>query len=101
MAVGPDCWHRAGLSKPTLKYVFDPDHQWCFDYAWPEAKLALDVELWASGQADTDKHNAACLAGWRLLRVTGKMLRDGRALLMLKQAMGDLNGGDDDPQASQ
>ena len=39
-------------------------------------------------ERDAEKYNAAALAGWRVLRFTGKMVEDGRALATLRQALG-------------
>jgi hypothetical protein len=39
-----------------------------------------------------EKHGQAALLGWRVLRVTPAMLRDGRALAMLKRAFADAAG---------
>ena len=70
---------QAGL--PFLaEYRFDGTRLWRFDYAWPEQRVALEVEggAFAKGggghnrgaafQADMDKYNAAALAGWLVLR---------------------------------
>src|ERR1041385_1632066 len=35
-------WQR--LPKPTTEYRFAPPRRWRFDFAWPEGRLALEVE---------------------------------------------------------
>lgn len=71
---------------------------WRFDFAWPDLMLACEVEggTWAGGrhtrgagfQADTEKHNAAVLLGWRVLRVTGQDVNDGTAIELIERALG-------------
>ena len=39
--------------------------------------------------ADIDRLNTATMADWRLLRFTPDMVRDGRALAMIEQALRD------------
>ena len=39
--------------------------------------------------ADIDRLNAATMADWRLLRFTPDMVRDGRALKLIEQALRD------------
>lgn len=54
--------------------VFHPDRKWRFDFAWPGAMLALELEgvgrhqTFIGYKADCEKYNAACLLGWRVLR---------------------------------
>lgn len=59
---------------------------WRFDFAWPEPQHKVAVEIdggqWKphGGRHNTDddrrKGNAATLLGWRVLHVSGDMLRD-------------------------
>lgn len=70
---------------------------WRFDLAWPERKLAVEVEggTWTGGrhttgsgfEKDAEKYNEAIVLGWRVLRVTPKMIDDGRALALIGRAM--------------
>lgn len=74
---------RAGLPMPEREYPtgFGKTR---FDFAWPEIKLAVEVEggTWVTGRhsrgtgyaQDIKKYNAAQLAGWRVIRVTTDML---------------------------
>lgn len=83
----------AALPLPVPDYRFAPPRRWRFDYAWPALRLALEIEggIWTDGrhvrgrgyERDCEKYNAAALAGWRVLRVTPRMMRDGRALQLL------------------
>src|SRR5690348_7925662 len=86
----------AGLPEPIREYRFAPPRRWRFDLAWPSFRVALEIEggTWAGGrhvrgegfERDAEKYNAATLAGWRVLRVTTGMVRDGRALALLEDA---------------
>ena len=96
----------AGLPAPIREYCFAPPRRWRFDLAWPSLRLALEIEggVWTGGrhvrgvgfERDAEKYNAATLAGWRVLRVTTGMIRDGRALAMLEQAFSTADEGRDD-----
>jgi len=87
----------AGLPAPIREHNFAPPRRWRFDYCWPDRRIALEIEggTWTGGrhvrakgyEADCAKYNAAALAGWRVLRVTPAMIRDGRALALLTEAL--------------
>lgn len=87
----------AGLPAPIREYRFAPPRRWRFDYAWLPQRLALEVEggIWIGGrhvrgrgyENDCEKYSEAALRGWRVLRVTPAMLRDGRAAAMLERAL--------------
>lgn len=86
-----------GLPPPIREYRFAPPRRWRFDYCWPDRRIALEIEggTWNGGrhvrgkgyERDCQKYNAATLAGWTVLRVTTPMVRDGRALALLEQAL--------------
>jgi hypothetical protein len=68
-----------------------------FDFAWPDLKIALEVEggTWQTSrhttgsgfEKDCEKYNEAACAGWTVLRVTGSMVHDGRALEYVRRAL--------------
>lgn len=76
---------------------FDPVRKWRFDFAFPGHKVAVEIEggAWSNGrhtrpagfEADLEKYNAAALLGWIVLRVTPRMVDDGRALRLIEQAI--------------
>ncbi len=82
-----------GLPEPVAEYRFAPPRRWRFDYAWPEARIAVEVEggAWVGGRhtraggfiADMEKYNRAAVLGWRILRYTPKGL--SRAILDLRE----------------
>lgn len=73
------------IPEPHLEYRFHPIRRWRFDFAWPEHRLAVEVDglVW-SGRgghqtvdgilADCEKYEAALLAGWIVYRVPGPWL---------------------------
>lgn len=86
----------AGLSYVS-EYRFHDSRKWRIDFAFPSQKLAVEVEGggWVNGrhnrgggmEADLEKYNALTLAGWRLLRFTGKAIKSGVALRTIEEAM--------------
>ena len=71
---------QAGLPAPIREYQFAPPHKWRFDFAWPDQKVACEIEggTWVKGrhtsgkgfEADCAKYAEALILGWRVLRVT-------------------------------
>jgi len=62
------------------EFRFHPKRMWRFDYAFPEHKIALEVEggVYTQGRhtrplgflGDIEKYNTATLMGWRVFRCT-------------------------------
>jgi very-short-patch-repair endonuclease len=87
--------------QPEIQHVFAPPRRWRFDFAWPDHKVACEVDggrflvrrtaagLKPVGQhmrdSDYEKLNEAQLLGWTVLRVTSKMVQDGRALRLIER----------------
>jgi hypothetical protein len=71
-------FQQMGLPNPIPEYKFHSERKWRFDYAWPDLKVALEVEggVWSGGRhtssagfiRDMDKYNEAAAAGWRVIR---------------------------------
>lgn len=94
MRINTQAWlnllKRNGLPDPVPEFKFHPKRKWRIDYAWPDHKLAVEIEggVWAHGRhirglgfiQDIEKYNALTLAGWRLLRFTPDMVQSGEAL---------------------
>lgn len=86
----------AGLPAPHCEHRFSPPRRWRADFAFLRERILVEVEggSWVFGrhqrgagfEADCDKYNQAAISGWLLLRVTGAMVKDGRALVAIHQA---------------
>lgn len=81
----------AGLPKPEPEYRFARPRRWRFDWAFVGGEsLAVEIEggAWTQGrhtrgkgfENDLEKYFEAMVRGWRVLRVTPEMVRNGRAL---------------------
>ena len=89
----------AGLPKPDLEFMFMyPMRKWRFDMAWPDKRLACEVEgITPEGgrhqrmrgySEDCAKYSEAAIRHWRVIRVTSMMIKRGVALDMLERAFG-------------
>ena len=84
---------------PKRQFRFCPERRWKIDFAWPDEKVALEVEggTWSGGrhvrgkgfEADCEKYNELAVMGWQLVRVTGNMIRSGTALRYLERIFRD------------
>jgi len=89
----------AGLPTPVRELAFAKPRRWRFDFCWPAHSLALEVDggSWTGGRhtrgagvaADCEKACEAAIRGWRVLRVDGDQVRDGRALEWVRRALLD------------
>lgn len=87
----------AGLVEPLREYRVCEGRRFRFDLAWPVQRVALEIDggVWISGRhsrgagitSDCEKFSLAAIHGWRVLRVTGAMVRSGKALLFLRAAL--------------
>lgn len=100
------------LPTPRHEYRFDPERRWKFDVAYPEEKLAIEIEggFFGIGKkcptcgrrkvaghssiqrllGDTEKYNAAALAGWRVLRFSTVAVENGDAVRTLARYFADI-----------
>jgi very-short-patch-repair endonuclease len=88
-----------GLPPPEREYRFHPTRRWRFDRAWPEFKLAVEIEgVIGAGRGgrhqrpvgmarDAEKYNAAQLAGWTVLRFTPAQIKAGYAIREVECAL--------------
>lgn len=98
--------HLAGITGYLREHHFHPSRQWRIDIAFPIAKLAVECEgVGAHGQpgrhqltqhlhANTEKHSALAVMGWRLIRVTGRQIATGHALKWIEAAQAGKNGAE-------
>lgn len=79
-----------GLS-PEREYRFTSDRKWRFDFAWPDIKIAVEVEGGTSFglsrhskgrgfELDAAKYNRAARDGWIVLRYSTRMVVSGEAI---------------------
>jgi len=84
---------QTGATGWIRELQFDAARRWRFDFAWPDARVAVEVEggTWSDGrhnrgdgfERDCEKYAEAAIAGWQVLRVTTAMVDDGRAVTLL------------------
>ena len=70
---------------PVREYCFHLTRKWRIDFAWPDRKLAVEIEssvhrIKSRFAGDLDKYNALQKQGWTLLRYTAKMVDSGEAI---------------------
>lgn len=83
--------------EPVKEYQFHTQRKWRFDYAFVEAKVALEVEggVHTGGRhirpkgflGDMEKYNTAATLGWRLLRTTPDRLLSRETLEMITKTI--------------
>jgi very-short-patch-repair endonuclease len=73
-------------SGPSLvrEHRFDPKRRWRFDFAHIASRTAIEIEggTWGKSrhttgkgfEVDCEKYNAATMAGWRVIRLTNRMI---------------------------
>lgn len=86
----------------TFKGI-DGDRKWRFDLAWPSLMLAIEIEggtgkrrdkpsrhLTSQGfDEDCVKYGEAAVMGWKVIRVTPRMIYDGTMMRLVKSALGE------------
>lgn len=90
----------AGLEPAERNYKFAlPKKRSEFDFAWPEHKVAIEVDgglhLGKRGghsskagiTRDIEKGNLALLLGWRMFRATSAMVHSGEALRLAQEVV--------------
>lgn len=75
------------------EYKFLDDRRFRFDFAWPDRKVAVEIEggVYSSGRhtrgagftKDCEKYNLATLNGWSVYRFTTEMVKNGKAVEFL------------------
>lgn len=85
------------LPAPVREHRFHPTRKWRLDFAWPARQIAVEIHggIWTGGRHTTGKGFSedcvklaeAALLGWRVIPVTGDMVKDGRALRYAELAL--------------
>ena len=80
---------------PKQEYKFDKEKKWRFDFAWPDKKVAVELEggVFTYGGhnritgfiKDCEKYNKAALLGWKVLRYPSNKLE--QAIFDLKEVL--------------
>ncbi|MDE2100913.1 MAG: hypothetical protein KGL39_26945 [Patescibacteria group bacterium] len=100
---------HAGLPAAVQEYRFLPGRRFAFDWAFPEEKIAVEIEggFFGKGKAcpvckrrpvaghgsierllsDKEKYNEAALLGWLVLRVIPDDVASGAALTLIERAL--------------
>lgn len=87
----------SGMPMPVTEFRFYPQRKWRFDYAWPDHKLALEVQggLFVNGRhsrgaallKEHEKLNTAAQLGWRILFVTPQQMASGEVVEIVRKAL--------------
>jgi very-short-patch-repair endonuclease len=88
---------QSGLPRPdTREFKFHPTRRWRADFLYSEPiNLCVEIEggEWVNGRhnrnlaKDAEKYNEMELMGYRLLRFTGSMLKNGMAMEQMRRAL--------------
>jgi very-short-patch-repair endonuclease len=83
-----------GILRPTPEFQFDDVRKWRFDFAWPDVRIAIEIEggisdrrpgrhMRARGyQDDLDKYNTGASYGWRIFRFSSKDIQENRPVFI-------------------
>lgn len=85
------------VNQPEREFPFAKPRRWRFDFAWPAKRVAVEIEggTWIQGrhnrgssiEKDLEKYNTAALLGWKVLRFTTAMVKSGRAINLVQEAL--------------
>lgn len=85
------------------EYRFCHERKWRFDFAWPDRKVAVEIEggLYKGGrhtsiigfEGDCEKYNAAAMKGWMVLRYSTAMVKRGDIWIDLDNVFATTWGG--------
>lgn len=92
-----DYFERAGVGAPVPEFRFHETRGWRFDYAWPDSRVALEVEggVWTGGRhvrgagylEDMEKYSEAAALGWLVLRCTPEALYEPTTLHLVRRTI--------------
>ena len=88
------------LPEPVREHRFHAVRRWRFDFAYPDQKLAIEVEggVWSGGRhtrgagftKDCEKYNTALMDGWRVYRCTPQMVEAGIVVRDIEIMLGNV-----------
>lgn len=86
---------QIGLPEPESEFRFTKERMWRFDFAYPQARLAIEIEggVWNGGrhitgtgfEDDCEKYNSAALHGWFVLRIPTKFINKRDTFDLIKK----------------
>lgn len=87
-----------GLQEGCLReYRFHDKRRWRFDFAWPEAQVAVEIEggVYVRGRhtrgqgftKDCEKYSIAASEGWLVIRATPEQVTSGDAIEWAQRAL--------------
>ena len=96
-----------GTGKGSKQRIRDAGlRDWRFDFAWPELKLAVEVEggAFVGGRhnrgrgftEDLRKYQQAQRLGWTIYRTAGELIDSGEALRTIEELIHNIRHGDSD-----
>jgi predicted transcriptional regulator of viral defense system len=100
---------RFGVPRPSINTAIEAGERWFeVDCAWHSSRLVVELDSRrhhdnsSAFEEDRARDQALMAAGWRVLRITWRQLRDEpqRLVRTLNQALATLNGGDQPSQRS-
>lgn len=90
-------WKGEGIPQPALEFRFHPERRWEFDFAWPDQKVALEVDggIWIYGRHNRgaqikkswEKENEANCCAWHIYKCEPKELCTREIANLLKRAL--------------
>ncbi len=85
-----------GIAEPVYEYKFHPTRRWRLDLAWPDKKVAVEVQggIFVSGRhsrgaallKEWEKLNTAAMNGWRILYCQPKDLCTSATAFFIKES---------------
>lgn len=94
------CEQHIGIT-PVMELKFHPVRKWRFDFAFPNQKIAVEVEggVWTQGRhtrgsgfvGDMEKYNQAVSLGWSVLRTMPNLLETQQTIELIKKTLESKN----------
>ena len=90
-------WREQEIPPPCFEHRFCPGRKWRIDIAWPEKKVALEVQggIWIFGRhsrgaamlKEWEKLTTLAAMGWRVLYCQPKDIYAPELVVFIKQAL--------------
>jgi very-short-patch-repair endonuclease len=90
-------WKQMGLPAPVAEHQFHVARKWRFDFAFPEHRLAVEVQggIWTRGRhtrgaalkLEWEKLNTAAALGWRIVYCEPREVLGLDLVVLLKMAL--------------